>query len=214
MTTAAFKYFGDERRRFLKRLFRAWHQQLCDFEDWMDDDLPYWYGERTNTGVLTAAALRLKNTTIALEEYAVQKATGGGRADLYLYDSAGNCSYDFEFKQCWTGMRGSSQKTIVAALQEARVDVKKLPKPTYSCLGLAATFVVPYRERIPPPEKQNEYWNKFVQHIAEPAHFGADFVAVHRASDESMRRALQANGSGIAFCPGIAVVGRIVRRHT
>jgi hypothetical protein len=72
---ASFSYFGDRRLHFIRRLLREWHHQLTNFETLMHNDLPYRYGERTNIGVLTAAALRLKGT-VALEEYAKRNAAG------------------------------------------------------------------------------------------------------------------------------------------
>jgi hypothetical protein len=97
MPNGPFIYFGDRRLRFLRRLFRAWHSQLVEYESCLSDDLPYWYSERTNIGVLAAAALRLRGV-VALEEYPIRQGDRAGRADLGPYDSRAERSYDFEFK--------------------------------------------------------------------------------------------------------------------
>jgi hypothetical protein len=181
----------------------------------MGDDVPYWYSGRTNTGILAAAALRLKDTKIALEEYAVRrggvKGNGAGRADLYLYDSRANRSYDFEFKFRYAAIGWSSVKRIKSALKDAKYDVSTLPKPTYPCYGVALTFLAPYTKNVPDRKKWAECWRKFLDSILDPSDFGADFVAIHRASDKAVQGSLGPEDLG--FHPGVAAIGKIVRRH-
>ena len=75
-------------------LFRQWHRLLTDFEKVIRvknyDNLPYRESERTNVGVLAAAAT-LMSGTVALEEYPVKRrAQDSGRADLWVHDEQGN----------------------------------------------------------------------------------------------------------------------------
>ena len=216
-----FTYIGYGRRQLIKRLFKAWHRELLGFEKRLYDDLPYWYGERTNIGVLTGAALRLKTT--ALEEYAVRRGgvkgsgagSSAGRADLYIYDSKANRSYDFEFKFCYSAIGWYATKRVKNAMRSATHDVHTLPKPTWPCVGMAVVFVVPYRKKFPPGADWKALWEKFVDFIGEPGRFGADFVAIHHASGEIVRRAGKGIGKseGLGFHPGIAAVGKMVRHH-
>jgi hypothetical protein len=213
MPHGRYSYFGDQRLRFMKRLFRAWHRQLAEFEGRLYDDLPYWYSERTNVGLLAAAALRLKSI-VPLEEYPIRRGDKAGRADLGLYDARNERSYDFEFKFRYSAIGWSATKRIKAAMRAAAEDVKSLPKPPAGSQSVAVTFVVPYLPNIktrktPPIEKWDSLWEHFLHSVAKPAICGADFVAVHRADDEVVERA----AGDLGFHPGVAAFGKVVHRR-
>jgi hypothetical protein len=216
MPHGSFSYFGDQRLHFMKRLFRAWHRQLADFEDLLYNDLPYWYSERTNIGVLAAAALRLK-TIVPLEEYPIRRGDNAGRADLGLYNARNERWYDFEFKFRWIAIGFSATKTIRDAMRDASRDVKALPKPPARSQSVAVTFVVPYlpktKSRKPPPMEKRDSWKHFLHSVAKPTIFGADFVAVHRADDGVVERAARNEAPEADFHLGIAAFGKVIHRR-
>lgn len=207
MPNRPFIYFGDHRLRFLKRLFRAWHSQLVEYESCLYDDLPYWYSERTNIGVLASAALRLRGV-VALEEYPIRRGDRAGRADLDLYDSTAERSYDFEFKFRYSALGSTAVKRIKSAMRDASRDVRSLPKPPGRSQSVAVTFVVPYLHTTPARERWNSLWRSFMHSVSEPENVGASFVAIHRAADDVVGRA----AGELGFHPGVAAFGRVIAR--
>jgi hypothetical protein len=207
MPNTSFKYFGDHRFRFLQRLFRAWDKQLAEYENGLYDDLPYWYSERTNIGVLAAAALRLSGV-VALEEYPIRRGDRPGRADLGLYDSWAERSYDFEFKFRYAAFGWSATRKIKSAMRDASKDIRRLPKPPAGAQSVAVTFVVPYRKKVPPVKEWDSLWKGFTHLLSAPEKFGANFVAIHRADDKIVGRA----AGKLGFHPGVAAFGKVVAR--
>jgi hypothetical protein len=208
MPKDCFRYFGDRRFRFLRRLFRAWHQQLAECEKGLYDDLPYWCGERTNIGVLAAAALRLSGV-VALEEFPIRRRERAGRADLWFYDTHTQRSYDFEFKFRYSALKAPAVARIKSAMRDASSDVRSLPTSPAGAQGVAVTFVVPYVSTKPLAKEWNSLWRNFTLSVSEPRRFGASFVAIHRGTDEIVRRA----GREVkGFHPGVAAFGKVIAR--
>ncbi len=130
---------GDKRRRFIPQLFEEWDKIICDYENKLDNDLPYAYGERTNVGILALAAKRIGG--YPLEEYSTVKGSkkdkGAGRADLWIRDKNEN-GWDFEAKHLWRSFFRPRNLTSVTAeyLDEAVYDVKQLTYPSRYQVGL------------------------------------------------------------------------------
>jgi hypothetical protein len=216
-TNAQFKFFGDRRYRFLKHLFKEWHRLLGDFERVLRGyhDIPYWHRERTNVGILASASILLSKRTMALQEINVRrrKATGrsGGRADLWIRDTTGSRSYDFEFKvmnrSLGSTRTGNFKRTLAGAVR----DVRSLPKPEDPSWGIALVFVIPHLPRVPDRGEEDGLWDRLVGSFAKPKALGADFAAIHRAPRKVVA-ALARNVAKAGWNPGIAAVGKIVRR--
>src|SRR2546425_3485512 len=154
---ARFWYFGDGRSRFMHRLFREWHRQLASFEKVLYDDLPYWYGERTNVGILAAGAVRLKGV-VALEEFTIRRGTApvsrAGRADLSVYDGRTERSYDFECKFQYVTFDWLSAKRVKSDILDAIGDIRTLPQPRSRSQRVVVAFVAPYLKILPPPAQR------------------------------------------------------------
>jgi len=212
-SNARFHYFGDSRWRFVKSLFRQWHRLLSDFEKVIHakgyDNLPYRESERTNAGVLAAAAT-LMTDTVALEEYPVKRrGQDVGRADLWVCDKRGNRSYDFEFKMLWRSLRSTRTGNLRRALAAASRDVRRLPRPGDPSWGVALVFLVPSLERAPRHAAESEQlWRSFIDTLSSPRSLGADFVVIHKAYPGVAEKL--AARSKDAFLPGVAAVGRRV----
>lgn len=179
-----------------------------EYENCLYDDLPYWYSERTNIGVLAAAALRMRGV-VALEEYPIRRGDRAGRADLGLYDSRAERSYDFEFKFKYSALKSTVVRRIRSAMRSASRDVRSLRKPPAGSQSVAVTFVVPYLRTAPPVEKWNSLWRDFTHSVSEPDRFGASFVAIHRAADEVVGRAAK---ELLGLHPGVAAFGKVIAR--
>lgn len=211
-----FYYFGDGRHRFFKILFKEWHRLLVDFEQVLRKyhDIPYWYNEWTNVGILATAAAFVKDT-LALQEYTVQR--GGakgrvqGRADLWLHARGGR-SYDFEFKIVYPSIRSTRTALIKLRLKKASADIRSLPRPLDASWGVALVFVVPGLPTTPAPETWDiKVWKAFVDHGRDPQLLGGDFVAIHRAADGVVHKVAKSSPTA-GFHPGVAALGRVVRR--
>jgi len=79
---------ASKKLKSLNRIFKkllSVHQDYIDGED-VEDDCPYWFGERPHVGLLAAAVWLSGNT--ALEEYGIPKTKvrkrKQGRCDLWI----------------------------------------------------------------------------------------------------------------------------------
>jgi hypothetical protein len=130
------------------RLLSTWLDLLRKFETWNSreelEDVPWWYGERTLTGLLAAAAWKSHaRDWWALEEFAnertgqrVPKHSGGkplrklGRGDLWLgLRRRGKCQHSFTIEAKQTSVGGdaiAAAEAIEWKLQEARRQLSKV----------------------------------------------------------------------------------------
>ena len=141
-----FEFIGDRRRAFIYELFRSWHNTLVRYESALAviEGLPYWYIERTNVGLLAAAALRIG--AFPLEEYSISKGRvanrSTGRADLWILSPNGT-TYDFEAKQTWVSLNSNKIANIIEPLlSEAVREAKNLSQRPDFSVGIV--FVVTY----------------------------------------------------------------------
>jgi hypothetical protein len=137
--------------QMLKPILHNWTQLIAQYSKFFNgEDACYWYTERANTGILSAAAWKTRNW-VALEEYQTTKLDpqGGeknGRCDLMLasMQDGQQTLFAFEAKQIWYNI--APQKPY-AKIQDkmnlAKDDVGKLKKEEGNH-RIAASFVIPW----------------------------------------------------------------------
>ena len=196
-----FEFIGDRRRAFIYELFRSWHNTLVRYESALAviEGLPYWYIERTNVGLLAAAALRIG--AFPLEEYSISKGRvanrSTGRADLWILFPNGT-TYDFEAKQTWVSLNSNKIANIIEPLlSEAVREAKNLSQRSDFSVGIV--FVVTY---VSPSSEIN--LSSFREQIININSYGGDFTAVHFCNEIIWRERIE----DCSVYPGIAVVGR------
>lgn len=199
-----FEFIGDQRRTFIYKLFRSWHNTLIRYENALAEikDLPYWYNERTNVGLLAAAAISIG--AFPIEEYSISRGKGAnrsiGRADLWIRSPNGT-TYDFEAKQKFVTLNFNKVANIIRPLLSGAVmDAKELSERSDFSIGIV--FVVPYISTSKPINLSS-----FKSQIIDIASYGGDFAAIH-FGNETMWRNLSIEGY---VYPGIAVVGRYAK---
>jgi len=115
-------------------------------------DLPFFYTEKANTGILAAAAWRAG--WIALQEFPEKKLNGRGFADLWLFPENKDKGEYIEAKIHWTS------DNIENNLTDAINDVEKIAKDkSYIRIGLL--FICPsYAKNIDIEQKIGEAIDK------------------------------------------------------
>ena len=221
---------SPEENRFnaLKQILKSWIECNDEYSRIVDTEpsAPWWYGERSSTGLLSAAAWRQKGW-IALEEYGVSKIARktadsekqnnrnlfSGRCDLFIANKNFKCSFAFEAKIAWQniGPKVKEEKKlekVKTALQLAFDDARKLPKEeALTRAGLC--FVVPRisgADRLSDTEIENllEHWlNELLNKI--------NWEAAAWVFPESTRRLTSADSPKACY-PGTILLLRSVRR--
>lgn len=133
------------RRAGWDSLLQRWSSLItyASFDD--EDDVPYWYGERTLTGLLAAAAWRQRGGW-ALEEFAGRRGkrleTTSGRGDLWL--GLGDGTYTIEAKVKWPSSGAEEAlKSARAGLAAARQQLWKLSASYRPGTLIAICYLVP-----------------------------------------------------------------------
>ena len=118
-----------------RRLLREWFDLINLYISAPDNgerDVPYWYGERALTGLLSAAAWRLEGGW-ALEEFSAERGGEGGgrsgRGDLWW--GIGDAEFTIEAKICWP------EKDINSAIQGTK---RRLERAKKQLLSLAKEY--------------------------------------------------------------------------
>jgi hypothetical protein len=115
-----FKINGDKLSHW-SALLKHWHLLIKNYCVFMEDDedAPYYYTERANTGVLAGAAWRAG--WIALQEFSIKKRGKNiGYADLWIRSSNQESGEYIEVKQEWSLTKAND------GLAQAVKDAKKL----------------------------------------------------------------------------------------
>ena len=143
-------------KRNLNPILTQWINNINKYsEEQGSGDALYWFNERANVGVLSAAAWQCGY--FSLEEYSAEKRIESkknkysGRIDLWI--SCKNTEYVFEAKQEFVSISQRATKyeeKIERKLKSARKDAVRSRDEDQIALGLV--FVVPY---IPCKEKEN-----------------------------------------------------------
>ncbi len=139
-------WFSSQASRQLKSLKPVFEKLLWVHESYIetesyDSDCAFWYGERPNISLLSAAVWL--HGGIALEEYGAEKKNGRGRCDLYF--RVGNTSFGCEAKHLFLKLGrsdGASAHKVCEKLEEAKRDaVHAIHDENVNVLGLC--FVTP-----------------------------------------------------------------------
>lgn len=113
-------------------------KRYCRFMEGGEPDAPYFYSERANIGLLSAAAWRAG--WIALEEFGIRKhTTKQGRADLWFWPADQDKEEYIEAKQRWKIPRNIN-KLLDHAVNDAK-EIKLIRKSDSSRIGLI--FICP-----------------------------------------------------------------------
>lgn len=168
-------------------------------------DLPYFYTERTDIGLLSAAAHEMG--AVPIEEYSADKGKGArrytGRADLWICLKDGT-TFDFEAKQQWIPLNSKRiAKLIKPVLGEAAYAAKELTYKSDWSIGI--DFVTPYVRTL----SRKIESVPFKKQILDNDSYDGDFVAVHFC-DEQIWKTARIDKE--FFYPGIATVGKIIQR--
>lgn len=160
---------------------RIWHALLKRFGRLLNSfqeksgDPAYWYGERSLTGLLAAAAWSMKRGG-ALEEFLGMRRHGrnntSGRGDAWIYDK--NRWYTIEAKARWP--RRTSTDALVSlagkAIEEARKQLQSLD-PLYKkgTLKTAICYIIPELavrsgEKVPSAYQTKKMTEKLCQQFA------------------------------------------------
>ena len=155
----------------LKQILRKW--QLLMKELVADDDVPWWYNERTSVGFFAAAIW--KKGGQAIEEYTTTKKfltnrgktnNKHGRGDLLFYLKSGK-AFVAEAKQVYLSInRPPNNKKVISLLKTACKDVVRVPNYYGEAKRLGMVFMVPY-SKSEPTDKTIRQWINNVEAIAE-----------------------------------------------
>lgn len=116
-------HIKDKRLKHWSNLFKEWINLIGEYCKVMGgQDAPYYYYERTNTGILSTAAWKAE--WVSVEEFGFRKrGKNQGRADLWIYPRKPDREEYIEAKQIW------NISSINKALLAAKKDAKKLLLP-------------------------------------------------------------------------------------
>ena len=129
--------------KLLPDLWQKWHEVTSAYSDKHgNDDVFWWYRERTWVGFLAAAVWRLGG--VALEEYACKKSGGKlGRGRVDLYFNLEKEGFIAEAKHVWMGKnqrKGSLAEFCKKGLNRSEKDVGRIPGDERQ---LAVLFISP-----------------------------------------------------------------------
>ena len=137
-------------------------------------DVPYWYTERANSGILAGAAWRAG--MIALEEYQVKKtgpATSAGperkrkvwngRCDLWI--GSEHASVIIEAKQRWRDLSSKNFIPLCLDTLKSAVEDAKSTKGTSEDAAAGIAFVPLYIKRKKAPSVEN--LDKYLESVVE-----------------------------------------------
>ena len=161
-----------KRNKDIQQIMHTWRRLMNKLvKDWADDDVPWWYNERTSVGFFAAAVW--KKGGQAIEEYITPKKirtprgktnNKHGRGDLLFYLKS-NKAFVAEAKYEYFSLNGSPGKKVISLLKTARKDAVRVPNYGYA-KRLGMVFIVPY-SKSEPTDKTIRQWINKVKAIAE-----------------------------------------------
>lgn len=178
-------------------LLKEWHlliKRYCIFME-EDEDAPYYYTERANTGVLAGAAW--KAGWIALQEFSARKrAKSIGFADLWICPNNQEMDEYIEVKQEWSLTKASD------GLSQAVKDAKKLLVDKES-MRIGLLFISPaIHEKF-----ESEIDRKIKEAIASIKEMKCDAIAW---SFPDISRMLRGSGRSKHYIyPGIILLAKV-----
>lgn len=152
---------------FMRPVLKCWFKYIQAYIDaFKGEDLPYWYNERANVGVLASAAWNAE--FVALEEYQIDKKSKDGklrkgRNDLYIChgDEQGIC---IEAKVLFHSIKTDYKEKIESKLKEALDDAGQIYCDSDDNRKVGAVFVCPYCKSSESGNIDSEI-NKFISVI-------------------------------------------------
>lgn len=185
-------------------LLRSWADLMDRYSDaeGPDGDVPYWYGERALTGLLTAAAWRVPNGW-SLEEFLGRRdEDAAGRGDAWL--GIGTAEFTIEAKAVWP--QADSEAALAQIQQQMDIaadQLRSLEKAFRVGQPLAVCYVIPdlSQERWLDAPEQLETLFQFLNQ----AHRGSSSViAEYKPNRATPPR------DGTRCYPGLVFVGRLI----
>jgi hypothetical protein len=190
-------HIKDKRLKHWSNLFKEWINLIGKYCKVLDgEEAPYYYYERTNIGILSAAAC--KAGWVSLEEFGFRKrGKKQGRADLWICREKADRGEYIEAKQIWNF--SSFNKALLAAKKDAK---KLLLSREDDSLRVGVVFV--------PHGFNNESKEIIDNDIEELIKQGlkSDFDAIGWTFPEPTRNLI--DGVNKKIYPGILLIAKIV----
>lgn len=167
------------------------------------NDLPYWYGEKANSGFLASVAWRMGS--VAIEEYCVDRKYGRkkveGRCDLWIRFKKREEIIDFsaEAKQLWPQMTKNLKRDINNSLRYTAKQLTAMSKRNRGKEAVSLCFASPIITKFRLFDRED-----FINSIMK--NFGSEkdiFIAGYFPSLNN-REILWDNYK----YPGVAIIGR------
>jgi hypothetical protein len=178
-------------------LLEEWLTLIKRYCRYMEDDLPYCWSERSNIGVLAAAAWRAG--WVALEEFGnKRRAQRHGRSDLYIYPCDRDKGEFIEAKQAWS-INGARN-----ALGRSEEDAKCLDQ-VKSNLYIGVAFVSPIIQE----KYEQDIDNKIQQIITTALNINCDGVAWSFPVNARSLKFVE-QGKPIIY-PGVLLLAKVAR---
>ncbi len=195
-----------------KPLLRTWGHLMDKWCSLDRKDVPYWYGERPLTGLLTAAAWSLRGGK-ALEESGAARGPlrqpRTGRIDSYIV--LGRTWYQLEAKVKWPSKLGPAGLDYAVEYVDRALDAaeKQLESPTPEYHGdweLALCYVVPslvWAGNLSRPQESS-----FLDDLRHRLN-GRSILAVYKPPHSQQAWTMRPKRR---YYPGVLLVGRVSRR--
>lgn len=184
------------------RLLKRWSALIAYATE--EDDVPYWYGERSLTGLLAAAAWKLPRSW-SLEEFTGRRGkrlrTKSGRGDLWV--GLGKQAYTIEAKVKWPPSgSGYAVQYARGGLTEARKQLWKLSSQYRLGTLIAICYIVPCPTKNSPFAKSARV-KEMIATVAQKFSGKRFIVASHFPGYELPEE-------DDRVYPGVILVGRVV----
>lgn len=150
-------------------LLKLWLSLIKRYCSFMGDDVPFYYSERANIGVLAGAAWVAG--WVALEEFGAKKrGKERGRSDLYIFPKEKENGEYIEVKHLWIGITLNEQKMvdiIERAIDKSVKDARELIiKKDEAAIKIGVTFICPFVHKRFKSE-MDLHIHKFIQTVSE-----------------------------------------------
>ena len=188
-------------------LLRKWEKFITKYSsDDKEIDFPYWYGERSLTGLFAAAAWRFPDGW-SLEEFTgirhYTRKESRGRGDLWI--GIGNNSYTIEAKIIWPAKTTDyAEKLAYKELLNARKQLLALNKEFQIGSLISICYVVPDLNESTKYSK-SENIEKLFKELPERFKGPNYIVACYRITNTNSTKYAE------RIYPGIILIGEVVK---
>ena len=205
-----YKFINARKLKELKPIineFITYNEKLANVWKWKD--VPWWYTERAQTGILATAIHSAGG--FPLEEYRIEKrrtrsakAQYIGRNDLYFHFKSKE--FYVEAKHIWCSLKltSASEKRIARNLEKSRLAVGRISEKQMTRLGIL--FISPYVTKSTRRSLKNlvQDWDKLVRRLKCPASFYFFYPKMEKSKIKGMEK---------TYYPGLTVLVRRIKRH-